>query len=192
MYKDDLKKLYSPNYLDLILYCLYRLSDDKRYKTISKLAYALDEKNFVNLINQFQGETFTVPTIERLQYVLDAFKLYIAVNLDGEEDIDKVIKSLQLTRYQSVSNMLDIYLKLNKYIDNKRLPSEKLKSLKNYLITLEKDLSYKNQSQPLKQSVEDRLEKTNRRYMEELDKSVNTLQSSEVIRAAKKEIKDGK
>ena len=191
MYKDDLKKLYSPNYLDLILYCLYRLSDDKRYKTISKLAYALDEKNFVNLINQFQGETFTVPTIERLQYVLDAFKLYIAVNLDGEEDIDKVIKSLQLTRYQSVSNMLDIYLKLNKYIDNKRLPSEKLKSLKNYLITLEKDLSYKNQSQPLKQSVEDRLEKTNRRYMEELDKSVNTLQSSEVIRAAKKEIKDG-
>ena len=126
MYKDDLKKLYSPNYLDLILYCLYRLSDDKRYKTISKLAYALDEKNFVNLINQFQGETFTVPTIERLQYVLDAFKLYIAVNLDGEEDIDKVIKSLQLTRYQSVSNMLDIYLKLNKYIDNKRLPSEKL------------------------------------------------------------------
>lgn len=192
MYKDDLKKLYSPNYLDLILYCLYRLSDDKRYKTISKLAYALDEKNFVNLINQFQGETFTVPTIERLQYVLDAFKLYIAVNLDGEEDIDKVIKSLQLTRYQSVSNMLDIYLKLNKYIDNKRLPPEKLKSLKNYLITLEKDLSYKNQSQPLKQSVEDRLEKTNRRYMEELDKSVNTLQSSEVIRAAKKEIKDGK
>lgn len=192
MLNDDLKKLYSPNYLDLILYCLYRLSGDKRYKTISKLAYALDEKNFINLINQFQGETFTVPTVERLQYVLDAFKLYIAVNLEGEEDIDKVIKSLQLTRYQSVSNMLDIYLKLNSYIDNKRLPPEKLKGLKNYLITMEKDLSYKNQNQPLKQSVEDRLEKTNRRYMEELNKSVNTLQSSEVLKAAKKEIKNGK
>ena len=77
---DKINSLKQNDVYSLILYAIYKATDDPNYSTISQLIYSLDRKSLVNLCNIFGGCTIKIPTIQQLQEYTDAFLVWSLVN----------------------------------------------------------------------------------------------------------------
>lgn len=69
--KDDSQDVYS-----VIFLLIWMLKDDPKYSLINDLIYTLDEKNFINFIQVFQGTTIKVPTLDEVELVFKSFLYY--------------------------------------------------------------------------------------------------------------------
>ena len=60
----------------ILLYAIYKCTDDPNYSVISELIYAMDEKSLLNFCSIFGGCTFTVPTIDELKTYINGLLVY--------------------------------------------------------------------------------------------------------------------
>lgn len=97
----SLNKLEEKDVFSLLLFILYKLSDNKEYSTLSELVYVLDAENLFKFLSVFQGLTIKVPTIEELSSVITALQMYQNINLNNMTMAD-AMKEINL---QEVSSM---------------------------------------------------------------------------------------
>lgn len=63
---------------------LFEFKNIPEYSVISELAYLLDRDSFVNLIDYFEGQTFTVPTKKDFQNAIRTLLLLQYFEIEGK------------------------------------------------------------------------------------------------------------
>lgn len=91
--KQNLDILKTQDIYSLLLFCLYKMTDNPQYSTLSELVYVLDRKNLLRLIEYYGGTTLTIPTKEELDTLLSALQLYKDVDMDGGV-FEKCVKNI--------------------------------------------------------------------------------------------------
>ena len=84
----DLEKLREKDLVSLILFCIYKLSNDPEYSAISELIYVLDKDSLYKLCATYGGCTIKIPTIQELKTLVNVFLIYQYVNVDGLPFVD--------------------------------------------------------------------------------------------------------
>lgn len=80
--KNELSNLKNADIYSLLLFTLFQCRNTNEYSALSELAYLLDEKNLLNLLEYYGGMTITIPKIEDLELLLCGLSVYKAVNID--------------------------------------------------------------------------------------------------------------
>ena len=75
---------YDKNVYNLLLFALYRLSDNPKYSTLSELIYLFDKPVILKLLNYFGGLTITIPTIDELIELINVLVIYQDVEFNGK------------------------------------------------------------------------------------------------------------
>ena len=113
----ELDKLKTRDVYSLILFILYKIKDNKKYSTLSELAYIVDKESLLNICQYFGGLTITIPTIDEFEDILNVLLLYQKVDVEGR-DLDKTLddfgirrrnKENMITLYQQVQDILSDY-----------------------------------------------------------------------------------
>lgn len=106
----DLNLLKENDILNIILYGLYKLTNEPQYAAISELAYTLDKDNLMKLCSTFGGTTIKVPTLNELETLTKAL-LMIQYMFEGKSYGDS-ISALELDPVadKDVLNMYDILI----------------------------------------------------------------------------------
>lgn len=60
----------------ILLYAIYKCTDNPEYSVISELIYAMDEKSLLNFCSIFGGCTLKVPTIDELKTYTNGLLVY--------------------------------------------------------------------------------------------------------------------
>jgi hypothetical protein len=115
--KKNINKLKEADLYNLILYTIFRFTDDPNYSIISELIYAIDKDNLLKLCSTFGGCTITIPTILELKVFTNALLIYytsITEHLTFNETynklkIDPSLKKPILKIYKTVSEVVDEY-----------------------------------------------------------------------------------
>lgn len=110
---DEFNKLKENDIYSMILFCLYKLTNNKNYSTLSELAYTLDKDNFINLCNYFGGLTITIPKVEELTQVSQCLYIYYLVNIEHKNFSD-VLKAMNI----ELETIEDIYSDLAKILED--------------------------------------------------------------------------
>ena len=82
--KNELSNLKNADIYSLLLFTLFQCRNTNEYSALSELAYLLDEKNLLNLLEYYGGMTITIPKIEELELLLCGLSVYKSVNIDGK------------------------------------------------------------------------------------------------------------
>lgn len=90
--RTELDKMSSPDLYSMMMFALFKLTEDARYRTISQLSYILDKDSMLKLCQFYGGMTLKVPTIKELDNVLNAIFLFQAVDLE-KKDYNEVLNS---------------------------------------------------------------------------------------------------
>ena len=72
----DIGLLKNKDVYNILLYAIYKCTNDPEYATISELIYALDEKSFLNLCSIFGGCTIRIPTVDELKIYTNGLLVY--------------------------------------------------------------------------------------------------------------------
>jgi hypothetical protein len=114
--KTELNNLKNADIYSLMLFTLYQCRNSNEYSGLSELAYILDEKNLLNLLEYFGGMTITIPKIEDLELLLCGLSVYKSVN------IDKLSVEESLAPYVNhtfkVEDIQNAYLKISDTMSN--------------------------------------------------------------------------
>ena len=104
----DLNTLKDDDLITIILYCIYKFTDDPDYVTISELAYTLDKDSMYKLCATFGGTTVKIPTLEEYKRMIKVMLVFDYVNREGltfeeacekaniEDDLEEVTKMYSL------------------------------------------------------------------------------------------------
>lgn len=117
MNKDYLNKLTKSDTYSLILFCIYRLTQDPKYSTLSELIYLLNEECLLNLCKYYGGLTIKIPTLDELEILIYSLLLYNNININNksyEEALNELNCSNDLKDkiqccYDDVTNILSEY-----------------------------------------------------------------------------------
>lgn len=100
MLKEDVSKLKTVDIYSLILFVIFQLHKVPEYAVLSELIYTVDKNSLLNLCKQFGGLTITIPTLEELDFVVDALLLYCYVNLE-HKSLEEALSLLNIDKNQS-------------------------------------------------------------------------------------------
>ena len=98
----------------ILLYAIYKCTDDPDYSIISELIYAMDEKSLLNFCSIFGGCTFKVPTIEELKIYTNGLLVY-QLMLEGKSFNDAFKETGLNSKYKK--DVAKIYTTLKDIID---------------------------------------------------------------------------
>ena len=79
----DLNNLREDDLITIILFCLYKFTDDPELATISELAYTLDKNSLYNLCATFGGTTIKIPTLDEYKRIVKVMLIFEYINKDG-------------------------------------------------------------------------------------------------------------
>lgn len=93
------------------------MNDIPEYSSLSQLAYVLDQKNFLNFLEYFGGQTIKIPTVEEMEALVYSLLLYQYVKIDGKDYNDALElighRSCELRKvkknYIALCNVLENY-----------------------------------------------------------------------------------
>ena len=118
--KTELDNLKLDDVYSLILFSLYKIRDIPEYSSLSELAYILDKKNLINLIEYFGGTTITIPTIEELELIIHALLIYKYVHIDNAT-FDDAMNSIRINDKDS---LIKTYVKISEILDKYNFNNE--------------------------------------------------------------------
>ena len=97
----DLEKFKTPDLYSILLFSLYKLTDNPECSSLSELAYVLDKENLLNLCEFFGGQTIQIPTITELENWLKALHLFYEVKVE-KHTISDVMQSLSSSKDETL------------------------------------------------------------------------------------------
>ena len=115
--KENVSLLKEDDVFSMALFTLYALKNDEKYSSLSELAYLLDKKSLLNLLEYYGGQTITIPTSKDLEQVVSALSMHLKVHTQGMRE-DEAIESLGVPRsrrdgilatYDRVENVIRTY-----------------------------------------------------------------------------------
>lgn len=115
--RTNLDKLKYDDVWNIILYALYKMTNDPKYSTLSELIYALDKDSLLNLCATYGGCTFKVPTKIELLTLINALVFYKEVNIEhinfqeafSKIDFERLDKKSFLKAYNAIVEVLKDY-----------------------------------------------------------------------------------
>lgn len=111
----DLSVLKNKDIYNILLYAIYKCTDNPEYSVISELIYAMDEKSLLNFCSIFGGCTFKVPTINELKTYTNALLVYQLV-LEGKSFNEAFTETGMNNKYKK--EVAKIYNILKEIIDD--------------------------------------------------------------------------
>lgn len=72
----DIGVLRNKDIYNILLYAIYKCTNDPEYSVISELIYAMDEKSLLKFCSIFGGCTFKVPTLDELKTFTNGLLIY--------------------------------------------------------------------------------------------------------------------
>ena len=112
----NLSKLTESDILNIVLYGIYRLTQDPKYSTLGELIYTLDKDNLYKLCSEFGGIVIKIPTLEELRNAMKAFLIYQEVHegksfaaVCEELDVTSSERKDVLEMFGVISEILDGY-----------------------------------------------------------------------------------
>lgn len=91
--KSELQNLQTNDIYSLILFALYKVTDNPQHAALSQLAYILDKDNLLKLCEFFGGMTLKIPTIDELEVLVYGLLVYQQVDIE-KRNYDEVIEEL--------------------------------------------------------------------------------------------------
>lgn len=85
MIKNNIENLKQTDLYSLLLFVLYKMTNNAQYSSLSQLAYVLDKENLLNFCEFFGGQTIKVPTTQELETLISGLLLYQYVKIDHIE-----------------------------------------------------------------------------------------------------------
>ena len=98
----------------ILLYAIYKCTDDPDYSIISELIYAMDEKSLLNFCSIFGGCTIKVPTIDELKVYTNGLLVYQLI-MEGKSFNDAFKETGLSSKYKK--DIVKIYTALKDIID---------------------------------------------------------------------------
>ena len=98
----------------ILLYAIYKCTDDPDYSIISELIYAMDEKSLLNFCSIFGGCTIKVPTIDELKVYTNGLLVYQLI-MEGKSFNDAFKETGLSGKYKK--DIVKIYTALKDIID---------------------------------------------------------------------------
>ena len=77
---NDLKE---DDLISILLYAIYKMSNDGEYSTLSELIYVLDRNTLYKLCSIFGGVTLKIPTLTELKIFIGALVVYQSMVEEG-------------------------------------------------------------------------------------------------------------
>lgn len=115
----DLNTLEEKDLITIILYCIYKFTQDPNYATISELAYTLDKDSLYKLCSTFGGTTIKVPTLREYRNMVKVMLIFDYVNSDGLTFSEASEKAgVTDDELDSVTEMYSIMLKVLETYDS--------------------------------------------------------------------------
>lgn len=93
--RTEIDKLSNADIFSLLLFALYKKTEDPDTAALSQLAYILDLDNLLKLCEFFGGLTLKIPTVEELELLIYSLLLFQQVDIEGaslEECLDALSK----------------------------------------------------------------------------------------------------
>ena len=91
----ELNTLNEDDFINEILYLIYKLNDDPKYSTISELIYVLGKDTLFKLCSVFGGCEIKIPTLLELKLFTGALYVYSAMHNQGIS-FDEAFSKLEL------------------------------------------------------------------------------------------------
>lgn len=112
----NLEKLTETDILNIILYGIYRLTEDPEYAPLGELIYTLDKKNLYRLCSEFGGATIKIPTLEELKNTMLTLLIYQEVN--AGKSFKEACSKYEVTDFDFVLKMYKVLNDILKDRDN--------------------------------------------------------------------------
>lgn len=81
----SLNELNEKDIYSMMLFALYKLSEDPQYSTLCEMIYLVDKDSLMKLLSVFEGLTVKVPKVSELKTLVSAMDLYRRINIDGSD-----------------------------------------------------------------------------------------------------------
>lgn len=114
MINESLKTMKENDVYSLILYAIYKGTQDPKYSTLCELIYTLDRKSLMKLCSIFGGCTIKIPTIDQLKVYSSALLVYNLINEGYTLKAALQATGLDLKKQAEV---LDIYRTVEKVME---------------------------------------------------------------------------
>lgn len=117
MIRNELNHLKDKDLYSLVLFALYKMIPIPEYSSLSQLIYVLDKTNFLNLCEYFGGQTIKIPTIEEIESLMCALRIFEKEKLQ-HIPYEKAIEEFQGSgrdlkrikeQYKQLTKVIDIY-----------------------------------------------------------------------------------
>ena len=92
----EINKFKTKDIYSLMLYILYKISDDPQYSTLSELSYILNKEDLLKLCSYYGGLTIKIPSIDELELMLNALFVFYEVDIQ-KQDMTKTLNNFQTT-----------------------------------------------------------------------------------------------
>lgn len=92
----EINKFKTKDIYSLMLYVLYKISDDPQYSTLSELSYVLNKEDLLKLCSYYGGLTIKIPSIDELELMLNALFVFYEVDIQ-KQDMTKTLNNFQTT-----------------------------------------------------------------------------------------------
>jgi len=79
----DLNTLREDDLITIILYCLYKFTNNPEYAAISELAYTVDKDSLYRLCATYGGCTIKIPTLSEYRKILRVMLIFDFMHSDG-------------------------------------------------------------------------------------------------------------
>ena len=97
MIRSNIENLKQTDFYSILLFSLFKMTNNPEYSSLSQLCYVLDKENLLNLCEYFGGQTIYIPTTKELESLIYSMLLYQYVKIDGME----YEKALELIGHES-------------------------------------------------------------------------------------------
>ena len=113
--KEDISKLRDEDFINKILYLIYKVSDDPRYSTVSELVYILGKDQLYRLCSVLGGCTIKIPTLKELKIFTGALYIYYTIHTTDTKfevalerlNLDQASRKQLFSIYKEVESILD-------------------------------------------------------------------------------------
>lgn len=117
MIRNNIENLKQADFYSLLLFVLFKMTENPQYSSLSQLSYVLDKENLLNLCEYFGGQTIKIPTTHELENLIYGLLLYQHVKIE-HVDYDRAVEligfnSCELrqikTIYQNICKVMSEY-----------------------------------------------------------------------------------